>query len=386
MTEPLYYKDRYLRSVDAVVTGLSDGAIILDRTIFYPEAGGQPGDRGTFGPYAIRDTQKGKDGEILHILADGSALPSVGERATLTLDWNHRHFFMKEHTAQHLVSALLFSAAGIGTVSVHQGEDGFTIETDKAEIDEDVLLHIEDAANDAIRRGLDVWQDEVSHEEAEALGMRRSIKVAGRVKLVHIDGVDVVGCGGVHVASTSEIGEIAYVSSERIRGHVRTFWKCSERAVEYRRLNASAVRALSVLFSSEPDKLVESAQRCIDEIQQLRHDAAKLSEKAASLLLEAAREKTQDGKTVIFSSCVATRYYEGLISEDDDCIVIVADEEGRFLFHGDKDRFEALRAAVADIRGGGRGMLYRGSFTGRAEEFTSACRSLFSGDGSLEKA
>ena len=104
------------------------------------------------------------------------------------------------------------------------------------------------------------------------------------------------------------------------------------------------------------------------------------------MLLGTARGKTAEGKYVIFSSCVATRYYEGLISEDDDCIVIVADEEGRFLFHGDKDRFEALRAAVADIRGGGRGMLYRGSFTGGAEEFTSACRSLFSGDGSLEKA
>lgn len=385
MTEPLYYEDRYLRSVDAVVTGLSDGAIILDRTIFYPESGGQPGDRGTFGPYAIKDTQKGMDGEILHILADGAALPSVGDRGTLTLDWDHRYFFMKEHTAQHLVSALLFSDAGIGTVAVHHGEDGFTIETDRAEIDEDVLLHIEDAANDAIRRGLAVWQDEVGHEEAEALGMRRSIKVAGRVKLVHIDGVDVVGCGGVHVSSTAEIGEIAYISSERIRGHVRTFWKCGERAVGFRRLNASVVRALSVLFSSEPDKLVDSAQRCIDEIQQLRHDAAKLSEKAASLLLEAAREKTQDGKTVIFSSCVATRYYEGLIG-DDDGIVIVADGEGRFLFHGGKDRFEALRAAVPGIRGGGRGMLYRGSFDGGAEEFASACRSIFSGDGSLEKA
>ena len=150
MTEPLYYKDRYLRSVDAVVTGLSDGAIILDRTIFYPEAGGQPGDRGTFGPYAIRDTQKGKDGEILHILADGSAFPSVGERATLTLDWNHRHFFMKEHSAQHLVSALLFSCFSIGTVAVHQGDMFFTVETDKAEIDEETLLAVEDKANEIV--------------------------------------------------------------------------------------------------------------------------------------------------------------------------------------------------------------------------------------------
>ena len=385
MTEQLYYEDHYLRSADAVVTALSDGAIILDRTIFYPEAGGQPGDRGTFGPYEIKDTRKGKDGEILHILADGSAHPSIGDRETLTLDWDHRYFFMKEHTAQHLVSALLFSDAGIGTVAVHHGEDGFTIETDKAEIDDAVLLRIEDSANDAIRRRLSVWQDEVGHEEAESLGMRRSIKVSGRVRLVHIDGVDVVGCGGVHVSSTSELGEIAYVSSERIRGHVRTFWKCGERAVKYRRLNASVLRSLSVIFSSEPENVADAAARCVHEIQQLRHDAAKLSEKVASLLLEAARGKTLDGKTVIFSSCVATRYYEGLIG-DDDGLVIVADEEGRFLFHGAKDRFEGLRAAMPGIRGGGRGTFYRGSFEGSADGFLSACRSLFSGNGRIEKA
>ena len=386
MTEPLYYEDHYLRSVCATVTAVEDGAIILDRTIFYPEAGGQPGDRGSFGHYAIKDTQKGKDGEILHIIEKGSSLPSVGDRETLTLDWEHRYFFMKEHTAQHLVSALLFTAAGIGTVAVHHGEDGFTIETDKADIDDDTLFSIEDAANDAVRRCLRVWQDEVEHEEAEALGMRRSIKVSGRVKLVHIDGVDVVGCGGVHVSSTSEIGEIAYVSSEKIRGHVRTFWKCGEKAVGFRRRNASAVHALSVMLSSEPANVVETAERCVHELQQLRHDVKELSEKTASLLLGTARGKTAEGKYVIFSSCVATRYYEGLLGEDHDGIVIVADEEGRFLFRGGKDRFEALRAAIPSIRGGGRGMLYRGSFDGSVDGFISACRSLFGGNGSLENA
>ena len=119
-------------------------------------------------------------------------MPAVGDFCTLSLDWPHRYFFMKEHTAQHLVSAILFSSFSIGTVAVHQGDESFTVETDRGEIDEDTLLRVEDAANEAIRKNLKVWQDETDHESAEKLHMRRSIKVAGRVMLVHIEGIDVV--------------------------------------------------------------------------------------------------------------------------------------------------------------------------------------------------
>ena len=386
MTERLYYKDRYATSISAAVTASGDGWFRLDRTIFYPEAGGQPGDRGTFGPYSIVDTQKAEDGDVLHLVGKGSAVPSVGETHTLSLDWEHRYFFMKEHSAQHLVSALLFSCFSIGTVAVHQGDMFFTVETDKAEIDEETLLSVEDKANEAIRKGAAVWQDETDHESAESLHMRRSIKVQGRVMLVHIDGIDVVACGGVHVASLSEIGEIAYVSSEKIRGHVRTYWKCAERAVGYRRENAAIVRSLSSLFSAEPGNIEKEAARCIAEVKSLRHDLGAMSEKLSFYLFAAAVAETKGGEPVIFISDAAAAAFDSVVRPDEDRTVLIADREGRFLFQGPEKSFEALKAALPGLRGGGRNGRYRGSFQMDAESFISGARNILDGNGSTERA
>ena len=124
MTEKLYYENPYLEELEAEVVAVSGSALILDKTIFYPEGGGQPGDCGLFGDIPIATTEKGDDGTPHHIIAEGFLPPPVGTRAKLHLDWEHRYFYMREHSAQHLVSALLFSMHGIGTVAVHQGEDG----------------------------------------------------------------------------------------------------------------------------------------------------------------------------------------------------------------------------------------------------------------------
>lgn len=382
MTERLYYSDKYAKEITATVTGVDGRCVRLDRTIFYPEAGGQPGDRGFFGSFRIADTKKSADGDVLHVIDGNGPMPAVGDFCTLSLDWPHRYFFMKEHTAQHLVSAILFSSFSIGTVAVHQGDEFFTVETDRGEIDEDTLLRVEDAANEAIRKNLKVWQDETDHESAEKLHMRRSIKVAGRVMLVHIEGIDVVACGGVHVSSLSEIGEIAYVSSEKIRGHVRTCWKCSDSAVRYRRENAAIVRKLSSLFSAEPGCICREAERCLSEIRVSRHNLSVMSGKLASYLFFSACEETNGSEAVIFSTELDVSAFESVIPEDYPRPVLVMDEEGRFLFHGQKELFEAFRNGVPGLRGGGRGMRFRGSFQGDTDQFAAAVRKILDGNGS----
>ena len=386
MTELLYYSDKYRREIEARVTEVLDGSFKLDRTIFYPEAGGQPGDRGMFGPYEVIDTKKDGNGDVLHIAGKGAELPSAGDVYTLCLDWPHRYFFMKEHSAQHLVSALLFSQHSIGTVAVHHGPEFFTVETDKGEIDEDVLLAVEDKANAAIRKGLRVWQDETDHESAENLHMRRSIKVSGRVKLVHIEDTDVVACGGVHVDSLSEIGEIAYVSSERIRGHVRTYWKCADSALSYRRENAEIVKKLSVLFSSEPEKIADAAERCLSELRDFRHNLSAMSEKLASFIFSSYDQETKGSEAVIFSSELDAACYESVIPEDYHRSVLVAGKSGKFLFHGEKAVFESMREAFPGLRGGGRNKRFRGSYQGDMDSFIADVRKILDGNGSIERA
>ena len=371
MTEKLYYIDGYLKETEATVTAVSGNAIILDRTIFYPEGGGQPGDRGMFGTLKIVDTVKDDDGTPLHVLEKGSVIPEPGTKASLVLDWDHRLFYMTEHSAQHLVSALLYSMHGIGTVSVHQGADGFTVETDREDIPDEILLSVEDAAMKAVNGGHRIWQDEVEHQDAESLHMRRSIKVSGRVKIVHIDGIDEVACGGVHLGNTAEIGEIVFTGKERIRGHVRTMWKCGKAALSFRRRNLAVVQRLSALFSAEGDEITSEAERVLKENTELKHRIRKLEELAAELTLK----PLLSGSAVSICSELDVSAYESVIPSDYPSPVMIADMSGRFLFHGRDEEFALLKEKLS-LRGGGRNGMFRGSFKESPDVFLKSVREV----------
>lgn len=355
MTELLYYKDAYLKECEAAVTEVRDNGIILDKTIFYPECGGQPGDKGSFGEYAIKDTIKLEDGTPLHVI-DGEK-PEVGTRLSLKLDWNHRYKYMKEHSAQHLLSATLFHEFGISTVAVHQGETILTIETDKSEIDDEVLLRVEDSANNHVREGLRIYQEEVDHKAAENLHMRRSIKVEGRVKLVFIEGLDVVACGGVHIANSKEIGEIHYAGKETIRGHVRTIWNVSREAVEERRENERALKNAYRLLSTSRDELGSAISHLLDENYQLKHKEKALEAKLAE------KELVSNGENpIIFSTDVSLDAFMPLLKEGTEAFIVNV-SDNTFLYYGEKSRFLLLKEKL-NLRGGGKSVMFRGSFSG----------------------
>ena len=373
MTDKLYYSDSYLKSAEAAVVAVEDDGIILDRTVFYPEGGGQPGDRGTFGKWKIVDTRKNADGEPLHIIEGDK--PDIGTKATLSLDWEHRYFYMTEHSAQHLVSALLFRH-GVGTVAVHQGERFFTVETDKEDVSDDVLLSVEDEAGKAIRASLAITQREMSHKEAEELGMRRSIKVEGNVKVVFIESLDAVACGGVHLRSTGEIGEIQYCGSERIRSHIRTIWKCGDLSVQYRRRNKEIVSSLTALFSAEDEHIISAASRIVQENGELKHELKKAEKRLAAMELSI---NDNDGSVpVIFRSSVPVASFDGIIVENDGKTVFIVDDYGHFMFHGTKEGFDILKAELP-VKGGGRGNIYRGSVSGDVSSILGKAEVLLNG-------
>lgn len=357
MTDLLYYKDAYLKSVDATVVDVNADGIILDKTIFYPECGGQPGDRGTFGAFVIKDTQKSDEGEPLHLI-DG-AKPNIGDTLTLTLDWAHRYKYMIEHSAQHLISATLFKEFSIGTVAVHQGERILTIETDKDEIDDGALLQVEDSANSHVREGLRIYQEEVDHKEAEELNMRRSIKVDGRVKLVYIEGLDVVACGGVHVSNSKEIGEIHYCGKELIRGHVRTIWCVNEEAVEDRRENERVLKEAYKLLSATRESLSLAINRLHDENIELKRRMKSLEEVAARSELNDAL--ASGNNPIIFKTELALDAFVHVLAGDIEAF-IVNECNKTFLYYGSKERFALLKDKL-NLRGGGKSALFRGSYS-----------------------
>jgi misacylated tRNA(Ala) deacylase len=213
VTEELFRDDAYLKTATAQVLAATPVGIVLDRTIFYPMGGGQPGDTGTLvradgTRIAITDTRKGEGG-ILHIAAEGQVLPEAGETVTLEIDWARRHRHMRMHTALHLLCAVVPAGVTGGQIGADRSRLDFDpgeVVFDKAAIEAGLNRLIAEDARVAPR-----WVEESELDARPELVRTMSVQPprgAGRVRLLDIAGVDLQPCGGTHVARTGEIGAV----------------------------------------------------------------------------------------------------------------------------------------------------------------------------------
>jgi misacylated tRNA(Ala) deacylase len=217
MTEFLFRDDNYLRETPATVTALTPlGGIVLDRTVFYATSGGQPGDNGQLrladGREIAIATTVHPDGDktaIVHVPAEGQALPAIGDGVTAVVDWGRRYKLMRMHTGLHLLSVVFpFPVTG-GSI----GEEKGRLDFDMPEVPED-LPALETRLNELIAGNHAVTTEWITDEEMAANpGLVKTMKVKppsgqGRVRLVRIGNVDLQPCGGTHVANTSEIGPL----------------------------------------------------------------------------------------------------------------------------------------------------------------------------------
>lgn len=360
-SELLYYSDQYLKEVTAKVIATTARGIVLDRTIFYPEGGGQRGDSGYYGSYRIVGTIK--EGETVVHLIDGDK-PKVGSNELLRLDWPERFFSMVEHTSQHLISSILYNSFQIATLAVHQGEDYITIETDKSTIDLSTLLKVEDEAIEHICQNKRVWQVEMKREDALALNMRRSIKVDSElVKVVFIDNTDCVCCGGVHISHLGEIGEISYIASEEIRGRVRTIWACGKKARERRRENQELLLEAKRMLSATDETLLENIGRLIRENTEIKRRVDVMSKAEAEREF---REKIGSSQIGAYMTDYALDSLVEIACQVNKKVFILNKEKNNFLLVGSKDDFASLKDKI-ELKGGGREPLFRGTILGPIE-------------------
>jgi len=221
MTDELFREDGYLKQVEARVTGVDSNGICLDRTIFYPQGGGQPGDTGYFirqdgSRLKVADTRKDSEtGKLFHILETGSPLPDPGESLTLEIDWDRRYRLMCMHSCMHLLCAVV--PAGVTGGSVRDGSARLDFDLpeppDKEAIQQQLNRLIEEDHPMAIE-----WITDQELEQQPELIRTMSVKPpvgAGRVRLIHFQGVDLQPCGGTHVASTGEIGAVRIKKIEK---------------------------------------------------------------------------------------------------------------------------------------------------------------------------
>lgn len=212
MTDELFRKDSYLKECDAQVVAVTDRAVVVERTVFYPLGGGQPGDTGSMswsaGSASIVDTRYGDSGEILHLVDDDNPLPAVGETVHLELDWDRRYRHMRMHTAMHLLGAVLKYGVTGGNISADKSRLDFDMEdaVDKEAVGAAVQALVEEDHAVSCR-----WISDAELDANPDLVRTMSVQPPrgkGQVRLLEIEGVDLQPCGGTHLKTTAEVGQV----------------------------------------------------------------------------------------------------------------------------------------------------------------------------------
>ena len=221
MTELLFRDNGYLRSCDARVTGVDERGIRLDRTVFYPTGGGQPGDTGVLRlasgrSIAIVDTLKGtQPDEVIHVPGPEAILPEPGAELVAAIDWERRHRLMRMHTCLHLLCSIVPGAVTGGQVSDGRGRLDFDVPG--SSLDKEAIAS---RLNALIAEGRPVGPRWITDEELAAqpeLVRTMSVKPPtglGRVRLMEITDIDLQPCGGTHIRNTAEIGPVAVTKIE----------------------------------------------------------------------------------------------------------------------------------------------------------------------------
>jgi alanyl-tRNA synthetase len=240
MTEKIYQHDAYCRELTARIVGkeFADGSfrIRLDRTIFCPEGGGQPADQGTVNGIPVLELA-GADEDIIHVLGSD---PGQGE-AVLQLDFSRRYDHMQQHTAQHLLSQVLLDLFNAPTLSFAIGAEHASIEIGRQTLTEEEVGTLENECARLIfaNRPVRIFES----DDIASLHLRKPPKRQGRIRVVEIEGVDQSACGGTHLKSSSEIGLLKIIRTDRVRANTRLYYAAGYRALrDYRLKHEFAMR------------------------------------------------------------------------------------------------------------------------------------------------
>ena len=374
MTEKLYYTDSHIHEFSARVLSCEKAkkgfAVILDKTAFFPEGGGQPADTGFIGPAAVRDVQE-QNSEIFHY-TDQALTP--GEEYACALDWEQRLCRMQNHSGEHIVSGITHKLYGFDNVGFHMGAECMTIDF-SGELSWEQLTEIETLANQAVRDDLPVKTCFPGPEALSQMEYRSKLELTRDVRIVEIPGTDRCACCAPHVKRTGEIGLIKLLSAERHRGGVRIELVCGMDALRECRLMQENVTAVSGLLSAKRAKSAAAVERVLAEQARLKERVAELS--MALARLKAERFGYTEGNICVFDKVldeVALRELVNLLMEKCGGMAGAfsgSDETGYMYIIGSKNidlrsHSREINAAI-NGKGGGTAEMIRGRASTTAE-------------------
>ena len=283
-TIEIYYEDAYIDKFDATVLSCEEGKggyffVVLDRTAFFPEQGGQSSDTG------FLVTDEGKRVKVIHTsIKDGIIThktdAGLGEGTLVhgEIDFDHRFSNMQQHTGEHIFSGIVSSQYGFDNVGFHLSDSEVTMDY-SGFLSPQQLKDIELKVNQAIWENVEVICSFPSKEELQSIDYRSKKELIGDVRIVTVKGYDTCACCAPHVLRTGEIGLLKVISSQAYKGGVRVSILCSKRALAFLQAEHEILSELSGQLTTSTDKVIASVNKMWDENHELKGQLLECREK-----------------------------------------------------------------------------------------------------------
>ena len=288
MTGRIYYEDAYRKEFDAQVVSCRacerGYEVVLDRTAFYPEGGGQPCDLGTLretdavpgGEWPERSESVENAAEVLDVQEAGGEVVHICSRAFSTgsrvhgiIDWRRRIACMREHSGEHVLSGIICRSYGCSNIGFHMGKDFVTVDFSRRLTDEEIAA-AQEAANRKVMEDVEIRAWYPDEKTLETLEYRSKKELEGQVRIVEIPGADVCACCGTHVRRTGEIGPIRVIGKEHYKSGIRLNLLIGEKALaDYGEKSAEAAK-ISALLSVPAERIGEAVEKLQEEFAALK--------------------------------------------------------------------------------------------------------------------
>lgn len=365
MTEKLYELDAYTKEFTAkVLDCVADNGyykILLDKTAFFPEGGGQAADKGTLGESEIFDVQI-EDETIYHYAKEPI---KTGSEMIGRIYFDRRFNFMQNHTGEHIVSGIAHALFGVNNVGFHLGEELVTIDFDK-ELTREQLDKVEYLANQKVWQNLPVEAYYPTESQLENINYRSKKEIDGAVRLVKIKDTDICACCAPHVRRTGEIGLIKLLDTERMRGGIRIVLKCGAFALCDYRTKYENIAQISARLSSKQENAAQAVEILDQKLAFEHQKITELKRKIAELTALATDKNTN---CVFVSDCdtkdlqlIADKLHKtfggvkGAFSGDGENYVFAVCGDDTAL----QEFFKKFKSELA-VRGGGRNGMVQGT-------------------------